>query len=381
VAPSTLAYVTPAVLRWARESIGYDLGEAASRLHLSGWQLEAAEEGVDLLTLRQAESAAKLYERPLAALYLAEPPSEEPQEAQFRRLPGSPEPPWPPEMRVLARHVRNRQDAAAELYELLEETPPWRGIRDQLADVPESNLAGAARAALGITLGEQTSWHDPSGYTPLRRWIDAIESLGIISVQDGTMPVALMRGFASVHPLVPAVVANMQDDPRSRAFTLVHELGHHLAGVGRAHGSDSEAWCENFAGEVILPREPFADELSRSPHVDPVATIDHVAVTFGVTPLAAAVRARRYGLIDQGRADALIDAIRRRHQDRAEDTQRRGGNYYYNEIGHLGPAFIRLVLTAADTQAVTYPAASGLLGIKVNNFDKLREHLERRGAR
>jgi hypothetical protein len=43
------------------------------------------EGGGDLLTMRQAESAAAVYERPLAALFLPNPPPEEPQEVQFRR--------------------------------------------------------------------------------------------------------------------------------------------------------------------------------------------------------------------------------------------------------------------------------------------------------
>ena len=38
-------------------------------------------------------------------------------------------------------------------------------------------------------------------------------------------------------------------------------------------------------------------------------------------------------------------------------------------------------MSALDSQAVTYPTASSLLGnVKVNNFDKLRSYLTRREA-
>jgi len=70
VTPSTLAYVTPETLKWARESIGYDVVEAAGKVGVQMWQLMAAEEGAELLTLRQAERAARVYERPLATLFL-----------------------------------------------------------------------------------------------------------------------------------------------------------------------------------------------------------------------------------------------------------------------------------------------------------------------
>lgn len=75
------AYVTPSALRWARESIGYELEEAASRVGVSPAKLQDAERGEAYLTLRQAEAVARLYERPLAALFLPEPPREEPPEA------------------------------------------------------------------------------------------------------------------------------------------------------------------------------------------------------------------------------------------------------------------------------------------------------------
>jgi len=44
----------------------------------------------------------------------------------------------------------------------------------------------------------------------------------------------------------------------------------------------------------------------------------------------------------------------------------------------MGPSFIRLVFNALENQAVTYPSASSLLGVKVNNFQKLRTYLAKR---
>jgi transcriptional regulator with XRE-family HTH domain len=64
---TTSAHVTPEVLRWARESIGYELEDAASRIGVKPEELEGAEAGDLMLTLRQAERAANVYDRPLAA--------------------------------------------------------------------------------------------------------------------------------------------------------------------------------------------------------------------------------------------------------------------------------------------------------------------------
>jgi hypothetical protein len=148
----TYAYVTPSVLRWAREAAGLDLVDAAHKLDIPWFRLEMAEEGEDLLTLRQAERAAEVYDRPLALLSLPEPPQDEPPEAQFRRLPGAPKPPWPAEMRSLARHVRDRQDAAADLYDGLDEEPPWIAVAKRFREVDAGYLHNVARALLGVSV-------------------------------------------------------------------------------------------------------------------------------------------------------------------------------------------------------------------------------------
>jgi Zn-dependent peptidase ImmA (M78 family) len=367
--------VRPDVLRWARESAGYSIREAATKIGTPSWRLEAAESGYDLLTFRQAERAADLYERPLASLFLPAPPDEEPQDAQFRRLPGAPQPPWPPNMRLLARRIRQRQDAARELYETLEESPPWteRARRFQIPNLPA--LPEITREVLGIRHEEQETW--PDGFTALRRWREEVEELGVLVMQDGSMPVDVMRGFASIDAVVPAIVVNSKDDARARAFTIVHELGHLLLAANHVPvGQQTEPWCNEFAGAVLMPPRDLERVFSESDG-SLISRVEEVARSFRVTPLAAAVRISRAGLAARADAEAVIAQIRIRGEGAA--SSRSGGDYYRNQIAGFGPGFIRLVFNALDTQVVTYPTASTLLeGVKVSNFDKLRTQLERR---
>jgi Zn-dependent peptidase ImmA (M78 family) len=373
--------VTPSALRWARESIGYELDEAAERIGVTPEKLAAAERGEAYLTLRQAEEAARRYERPLAALFVSEPPVEETPEAQFRRLPGAPAPPWPREMRALAKRVRERQRAAADLYELLDEEPRWQSLGIEFVDEPET-LGARTRAALRIPLDEQKRWHDRSGYQPLRAWVDAIEALGVLAMQDGSLPLDDLRGFASTHPTVPAIVVNTNDDPRARAFTAVHELGHLLRlRAGRLTGSTTEQWCNDFASAVLMPREPFASDVRQTDTRSLLAAVDAIGLAYGVTPYAAAVRTARLRLVPQDEIDAVIEAIRERSRQREEQTpESGGGNYYLTTLTRLGPAFVQLVFSALDSQALSYPKAAGLLGVKVNNFERLRERVQGRAG-
>lgn len=370
--PRSTVEVTPSVLRWARESSGYDLEEAAKRIGANPEKLAAAEAGVVQLTLRQAENAADTYDRPLAVLFMDSPPPEEPQSAQFRQLPDAPAPPWPPGMVRMARRIQSRQMAAIELYELVEEEPRWPTISALLSTESASSLSDAARRILGVTLDQQFSWRD--GYKALRRWTDAVEGLGILVAQSGEVSLELMRGFASLDAVVPAVVINAQDDPRARAYTLIHEMGHLTLGARRESVADPEGWCDEFAGNVIMPPSPLTERYLRTSGTT-LERVDALAGIFSVTPAAATVRSIRVGLLTQAEGNQVLEEIRRRHHPRGDGG---GGNYYTTQIGRVGPSFIRLVFSALENQALTYPMAAGLLDVKVNNFQKLRTFLDRR---
>lgn len=372
------AVVTPSVLRWARESLGLTLEDAAHRVGVNVSKLGSAEVGDAFLTMRQAEAAARVYERPLAALFLPEPPVEEPLEAQFRRLPGAPALPWPPAMRSLSRRIRSRQEAAADLYDALDDEPPWRSLEITYDDHPEA-MAASVRDLLGITLEEQHSWLDRSGYTPLREWVDAIEELGVLVMQDGTLEVDDMRGFASTHPEVPAVVVNTKDDPRARAFTALHELGHLIrVAAGHATGPQTEEWCNALASAVLMPASAYAADF-RVQASSLLRRVDLVAMRYGVTSFAAAVRASRLQLAPRNELDDVIEQIKRRSAER-DEGEGGGGNYYLTTVVRLGPSYIQLVLSALDNQVLTYPGAAGLLGVKVNNFGNLRDRVRARAT-
>ena len=372
---SAPALIEPEVLRWARESAGYSIDEASSKIAVRAEKLAAVEHGELQLTLRQAERAARVYRRSLAMLFLPEPPAEEPVETQFRRLPGSPQPPWPSEMRLLARTVTERQEAAVTIYEELDEQPPWIDFSLPFSDVADT-LADEARTALGITLDQQRSWRDPTGYRPLTAWREAAELVGVLVMQDGSLPVEQLRGFAAVHPLVPAIVLNSKDDPRARAFTLVHELGHLLrARADHANADADEAWCDQFAGVLLMPAEPFSSDFSALRRSEPTLlnAVDALSRSYGVTPAAGLVRISRLHLLAQPELDRVRGDIERRSASAPRSTG--GGDYYRNTLARLGPAFTRLVLAGLDEAAVTSAGAAGLLGTRIDHFPKLIERL------
>ena len=371
------ALVPPDTLRWARESIGLPLDEAAEKIRISVQRLERAEEGKSHLTLRQAEKAANVYRRPLAALFVTKPLEEEQPEALFRRLPGAPSLPWTYEMHTLARRIRERQAAAAEIYDLLEEEPPWLSYQIGASE-DAAELGAWTRSVLGVEVSEQRSWRDRSGYLPLRAWIQSVERQGVLVMQDGSMSVQHMRGFVALHSTVPTIILNTNDDPRARAFTLLHEYGHLLsARIDRTPESGIEPWLDEFASSLLMPRQDIVRDY-RDTSGPILGRIDELALRYGVTPKAAAVRVARLHLAPQTTVEKVISDIEERSATAGERSQ--GGNYYLNIISRLGPGFIDLVFSALDIQIISYPEASSLLGVKVNNFTKLRENVIRRAS-
>lgn len=378
-ASPTVAHIEPDVLRWARESAGYSVRQAADKIGVEKWYLELVENGGELMTLREAERAADVYERPLAALFLPSAPEREPQEVQFRRLPGAPKPPWGAEMQLAARKVTERQQTALEIYEVLEERPPWTEVSDQFTSVPRDSLAQVVRETMGVSREEQREWRQDD-YASFRGWREAVEVLGVLVMQDGPVAVKEMRGFASIEPSeVPAILVNNKDDPRARAFTVVHGLGHIvLARRGERVGGQTERWCEGFAGEVLMPTDWLVEEFEASASASTLGRVHDMARAFHVTPLAAAVRVAHTGLASRDEAGAVIGEIQRRWKG-DDDEGDGGGSYYFNQIARFGPGYVKLVFSALDSQAVTLPTASALLdGVKVKNFESLRDRLEGR---
>lgn len=359
--------------------MGIGLEDAARKAQITASRLREAESGDTQLTFRQAQLLAKAYRRPLAAFYLSEPPDEPELESQFRRLPGTPSPPWPPEMRGLIREVRDRQEVARELYEVLEAEPPWAKLPGLPANADAEALAEVVRELLGVSLAEQLAWRDRAGFAPLRAWIDAVERLGPIVIQDSSVPLALMRGFVSPDDNVPAIVVNTADDPRSRAFTVLHELGHLLRTGATDAWRQDEPYCNSFAASILMPAEPFRDyyRAARAAR-EPLEAVDETALSFGVTPAAAAIRIEHLQL----ESVSTVESLRRAISGRGHPARSRGGNYYLNVITWYGPAFIDLVFSAVDAGRLsTLQAARTLGGVKIPNQEKLRAELAERASR
>jgi hypothetical protein len=105
--------------------------------------------------------------------------------------------------------------------------------------------------------------------------------------------------------------------------------------------------------------------------------VDDIARKAWVTPLAAATALSVAELIPSDQIWPVITAIERRSAARPR-REATGGDPYRARISRLGPSYVSMVFQALDNEALSYPAASALLGMRVNHLRTLREKLAAR---
>ena len=158
--------VEPAVMCWARESIGLDVAEAARRIGVSVDVLETWEDGTRSPTTRQFRTAARVYPRPTFVLMLAEPPTDFQPIRDFRRIGAQVMPYW------LRAGIRRALEQLDFYHEISQHVPPaTAGLPMVTTSTGVEEAAQQIRDALGIAIDTQRGWPTPE--EALASWREA----------------------------------------------------------------------------------------------------------------------------------------------------------------------------------------------------------------
>ena len=375
--------VNPEVLKWARESSGVPVEDAAERLKVSPAAFSRLEAEQGALTLTQARTLASYFKRPLAAFLLPSPPPEPALPSDFRTLPGN-RGRLDRKTRLAIRKAQRLRSIAKELMQAT-----GRGITPQLGKAnigePVDGTPSRERERLGITVETQWQWRNE--WEAFREWRAAIERNNILVFQF-PMPVEDVRGFSLADEEPYAIVVNSSDAVRARIFTLFHEYGHlllHTPGIclpqldGRRqkHGVEVERWCNSFAGTFLVPdvgltaAPQFAQgELKGQALSD---ALGRVAREFKVSEQVALWRLHELGMVPKQQFHAAMQRL----AARGKPTKKRGGAVApaKRSVAENGALFTSLVLEAQGKGLVTFSDVADYLGLRLNYLPEVESLL------
>lgn len=365
------------LVRWARESAGLSLEDAAKKAKVEPAIFAEWERTRAYRTPRQLEALADAFKRPVASFFLPGPPREPDLPADFRIAPTQKPGAFSFETRLAIRRARRLQRIFRELAAELGEREQLRRLDISRSDSPEE-AAAKARRTLGIEIAEQAKWRKLA--VALRAWRARIESLGVVVFQF-PMPPDEASGF-SLSDGSPVIVLNKKDSEARRIFTLAHEWAHLLLGEpglcnveeGRASRDESvEVYCNAFAAALIVPLAEF----QKSP---PTVAFREGTSSLGESVVEAAalfavsreVILRRFltaRAISRDTYQRTVDTWKRARRP----TKRSGGPVPRHTIcvNELGNRFISRVLAARERGLVTDGDLVDYLSLRLKHLPKL----------
>ncbi|KSV75577.1 hypothetical protein N185_17205 [Sinorhizobium sp. GW3] len=389
--------VNPAILRWARETAGLTLEEAAEKVGIGAARGKPGAERLAVLEGGEAEPSrpvllkmANQYRRPLLTFYMAEPPKAVARGEDFRTLPDHYAQRDEALVSALLREVRARQEMVRSLLETEDEALalPFVGSSDKR----DGADALAARIIQTLSFNLQDFRRSPrpggpKGFAYLRERVEAagifVLLIGNLGSHHSALNVELFRGFALADPVAPFIVINDQDSETAWSFTLLHELVHVFLGQtgvsGSKAGTPVEIFCNDVAGRILLPASELMQEfdLRGASQAQVIARIEEIAASRQVSNSMVAYKLFREGLIGHDMWAAVTSFYRQqwiqnRSATRGKDSD--GGPSYYVVRRHrLGNRLLKLSRRMLTEGALSPSKAAAILGVKPSNVYTLTE--------
>lgn len=380
------ALVNLAVLRWARESSGLSIEEAATRLKIKMDRLIAWEEGTKHLSVPQLRKLAELYKRPIAVFYLSKPPRKFQALKDFRKVDSDQEK-HSPEFLFEVRRTEFRRDAALELHNALGTEPESFTVQASLGDDPET-VGAILRSALSVPPPGHLVWRDQN--QSLKAWRTALEQLGVLVFQARRIDSSEFRALSIATRPLPAILLNIKDSPKGRAFSLLHEATHlllrnggvcDLREVPKPHSVEerTEVFCNAVAAATMMPKDSFLAFESiaglkalRDDWTD--AEIVAISRKFGASREATVRR-----LLTLGKTTPAFYTRKRRQYEKEWAERPKPKELVIPQatlaLATVGAMFARLVLEGYSRESITGSDVSEYFGVKIEHLPKIQATL------
>lgn len=372
------AYVTPEVLKWAREQAGYSYDEAA-KSYVNPQKLKRVEQGKEHLTFKQLVKLARRYRRPIPFFYRDHPPDEELiQDFRTKQLQ---EPTFTPRLREQIMEIKEKREIAVK-FQYYDQEYDYSYIRSiSLAQEP-GDVAEKIRSILNLPLQARNEWNN--AYDALNAWKDTIESIGVLVFQLRRVPTTYMRGFSLSKTPYPVIGINSKDAPLGRVFSLIHEFCHLMLDKGgicnttweKTELFDIEAFCNAVAGHVLVPKKKLLESEIVKKHPKhqkewSKKELNSLQKTFWASK---EVILRRL-LIYEQTSNKFYQEKRDSWREKATPTPG-GPEKPHAKVLHTHPeSFLKILLNAMYEEQITMADVSKYLGMSLKHLPDLEKAL------
>jgi Zn-dependent peptidase ImmA (M78 family) len=285
------------ILRQSREQIGLSLSIVAKKVA----KISAIEKGEQKPTFKQLDTLAEFYKVPRWVFISDQLPEKyqfDKAIPAFRQLTDSNADVFSDhKVRSLTARVDRFRKMIIELLEDMGEIVPVFNPPKISKNAAPDHASKQVRDWLNLS-------HDSLAFAGLK---EMLEGKGIFvfmtSKYKGWSHIdkLLFRGMTIYHSRLPIIIINDSDAKKAQSFTLFHELGHLLRKESTIDGWDDyhntvEPWCDELAGNVLMPVEQI---LSAVDNIEDLDAVKDIAKRFQVSPYACLVRLRQMQIIDQ----------------------------------------------------------------------------------
>ena len=384
------------VLRWARETGGFDIDGVVEKINLkrvTSVTIKSWEEGTASPTYAQLEQLAyKIYKRPLALFFFPEPPDEETPKQSFRTLPEHEISLMEPRLRYLIRQARVMQINLAELNDGV--NPAKHQILHDLNFRPDASIAemtAKVRKYLGVNLVTQKTWKNSD--TAFKAWRNTFEDNGVFVFKEtfnqrvGRVSMeSPFSGFCLYDKKFPIIYVNNSKSYTRQIFTLFHELSHLLLGTGgvdtrlddyihllKGDARKIEILCNRFAGSFLVPDDDFNKKIVGISISKTL--IQKMAKQYCVSREVVLRKFLDRNLIEQSYYERQVEEWARA----APSKRGSGGNYYLTKGAYLGEHYIDLAFSRYLQKKISVDQLANYLGVKVKNVTGMELQLFKGG--
>jgi Zn-dependent peptidase ImmA (M78 family)/transcriptional regulator with XRE-family HTH domain len=382
---ATSARISPAVLQWARMRARMTVSALADRANVNVDRVNQWERGDRRPTFRQARHLAGALHIPFGYLFLSEPPTEQLQLPDFRRVHGMAGEPSA-ELIDTINDVLVKQQWYQEYARGQGQQPlPFVGKFGLDGEIEKIAADISRTIRLPRVRQESASWVEF-----LSNFTHAVEDAGILVMKSGIvegnvhrkLSVSEFRGFTVSDRWAPVIFINGVDTRAAQIFTLAHELAHvwlDQSGISNEQmdaavlnsNGNLEVKCNAIAAEVLVPK----NEVSWNRKADVDTNLRFLSRAFRVSSLVILRRGHDLGFVDQqeflARYKNLLDAFIAR-----DEEQSGGGDFYPTLYSRNSAVFTETILYALGHGRASYTEAAEMLHVRVPTLSKIMGDLE-----